>query len=328
MNPCIINFMDKVILLADKNSKAWDFAKKIQKYIQYNKQIFIPLEEVSIQHFRNKEIDMHVPENIRKKEVYFIQDSTKDPQEWWVELLLLKDLSLSASAESVSFVLPDILYSRKDRKEKPHVPISARALARSISPYLKRIITMDLHASQIQGFYPENIPLDHLHSFPEVVRYLKENKIIDNPEDLVILSPDAGGVDRARAFAQRLKSKHPIAFIDKRRPRPGEVSEMKLSGDVADKDVLIVDDIIDSGASLCKAAKLLKEKNAKKLFCYGTHGIFTTGTKELLEVFDKVMISNTHYWESDGIDVIDVSPIFAEVIYRAQKGLSISKLFE
>lgn len=320
--------MDKVILLADKSSKAWDFAEKIKKYIQEKKEISIPLEEVSIKHFGNKEIDMYVPENVRKKDIYFIQDSSKNPQEWWVELLLLKDLLLSASVESVSFVLSDMLYSRKDRKEKPHVPISARTLARSISPGLKRIITMDLHASQIQGFYPENIPLDNLYSFPEVVRYLKENKIINNSENLVVLSPDAGGVDRARAFAQRLKSKYPIAFIEKRRPRPGEVSEMKLSGNVADKDVLIVDDIIDSGGSLCNAAKLLKEKGAKKLFCYGTHGIFTQGTKELLELFDKVMISNTHYLEADGIEIIDVSPIFAEAIYRAQKGLSISKLFE
>ncbi len=320
--------MDNVILLADKNSKAWDFAKKIQEYIIKEKQKFICLEEVSIKHFRNEEINMHVPKNVRKKDIYFIHDSTKNPQEWLVELLLLKDLLLSASAESVSFVLPDMLYSRQDRKEKPHVPISARTLARSISHDLKRIITIDLHASQIQGFYPEDIPLDNLYSFPEVVRYLKQNKITDNPENLVILSPDAGGVDRARAFAQRLKSKYPIAFIDKRRPHPGEVSEMKLSGDVADKDVLIVDDIIDSGGSFCKAAKLLKEKGAKKLFCYGTHAFFTKGTKELLELFEKVMISNTHYKEDDGIEIIDLSPIFAEAIYRAQKGLSISKLFE
>ena len=151
---------------------------------------------------------------------------------------------------------------------------------------------------------------------------------MDNSEELVIVSPDAGGVDRARAFAQRLRSKYPIAFIDKRRTNPGEISEMKLSGDVANKDVLIVDDIIDSGKSLCKAAELLKEKGAKKLFCYGTHGIFTQGTKELLELFDKVMISNTHYREDDEIKVIDVSPIFAEAIYRAQEGLSISELFE
>jgi ribose-phosphate pyrophosphokinase len=192
---------------------------------------------------------------------------------------------------------------------------------------------MDLHAAQIQGFYPENIPLDNLYSFPAVVRFLKENGIITNPEDWVILSPDAGGVDRAKAFAQRLKSRYPIAFIYKRRTVEGvgatrDVEEMILVGDVKDKDILIVDDIIDSGGTLCKAAGLLKSHGAKKLHCYGTHGLFTKGTKELLECYDKIMTSNTHHQENDGVAVIDVSPVFAEAIYRAQKGLSISELFE
>jgi len=322
--------MDKVILLADRNSKAWDFAEKIRKYIQDKKEVSIPLEEVSIKHFPNKEIDMCVPENIRKKDIYFIHDSTKDSQKWWVELLLLKDLLLSASAESVSFVLPDMLYSRQDRKDKPHVPISARTLARSISHDLKRIITMDLHAPQIQGFYPEDLPLDNLYSFPEVVRYLKENKTIKNLEELVIVSPDTGGVDRAKAFAQRLKSKYSVSFIYKQRENMGKrkIEEMIFVGDVANKDCFIIDDMIDSGGTLCKAAKLLKEHGARKLFCYGTHGLFTKGTEEIREYFEKVLTSNTHYQEREGIEVIDVSPIFAEAIYRAQKGLSISKLFE
>jgi len=325
--------MENTILLADPESKAWDFAEKIQKYLEKEKGWFIPLQKVSIKHFKNNEIDMHIPENIRKKEVCFVHDSSKNPQEWWVELLLLKDLLLSSSAENVTFILPDILYSRKDRKEKPHVPISARALAHSLSSGVKRIITMDLHASQIQGFYPETIPLDHLYGFPAVVRYIKENNLLDySPENLVILSPDAGGVDRAKAFAQRL-GKNSLAFIYKRRTTIGvgdtrDVEEMILVGDVDGKDVLIVDDIIDSGTTLCKAAQLLKQKGAKRLFCYGTHGFFTNGTKELRESFDEIMTSNTHYREGDDTIVIDVSPLFAEAIYRAQKGESISELFK
>ncbi len=324
--------MDKVVLLADPESRAWDFAEKIQKYIKKEKGEFIPLQAVSIKHFKNNEIDMHIAENVRKKEVYFVHDSSKNPQEWWVELLLLKDLLLSASVENVTFILPDMLYSRKDRKEKPHVPISARALAHSLSFGIKRIITMDMHASQIQGFYPETIPLDHLYSFPEVARYIKENNIMDySPENLVILSPDAGGVDRAKAFAQRL-GKNSLAFIYKRRAVTGvgdtrEVEEMILVGDVEGKDVLIVDDIIDSGTTLCKAARLLKQKGAKRLFCYGTHGFFTNGTEELKECFEKIMTSNTHYKEGNDVAVIDVSSLFAEAIYRAQKGESISELF-
>jgi ribose-phosphate pyrophosphokinase len=318
--------MEKVVLLADPNSKAWDFAKKIQTYIIQEKKIYVPIEEVHISHFNNGEIDMHVPKNVRKKDVYFIHDSTKNPQEWWIELLLLKDLLLSASVESVSFVLPDLLYSRKDRKEKPHVPISSRALAGSIFMGLKRIITMELHAAQIQGFYPQNLPLDNLYSFPVIVHFLEQT--MDNPSNLVILSPDAGGVDRAKALAQKLNSRYPIAFIYKRRDKPGEISEMILVGDVKDKDILIVDDIIDSGGTLCKAADLLKKNGAKKVYCYGTHGIFSKGTEELGKKFDKLMTSNTHYRERDSIDVIDVSPIFAEAIYRAHTGESISKLFE
>lgn len=328
--------MDKVILLADKNSKAWDFAKKIKDFIWCEKEVSIPLKEVSIKHFRNKELDIYVPENIRKKDVYFIHDSAKNPQEWLTELLLLKDLLLSASAETVSFVLPNMLYSRKDRKEKSRVPISARALANSISPGLKRIITMELHAAQIQGFYPANLPLDNLYSFPEAVRYLRENHLTDLNK-LVVLSPDAGGVERAKSFLQKLeiaqknspeKQEYSFALISKTRQSAGEVDSMELVGDVKDKNVLIVDDIIDSGGTLCKAAQLLRKNGAKKLLCYATHGLFTLGTEELFKNFDAVITSNTHYREKDGVEVVDVSSVFAEAIYRAQKGLSISKLFE
>lgn len=328
--------MDNVILLADRNSRAWDFAEKIREYIQEKKRVFIPLIEVSIEHFRNGEIKMHVLENMRKKHIYFIHDSMKNPQEWWIELLLVKDLLLSASAESITFVLPNMLYSRQDRKDKPHVPISARALAKSISSGLKKIITMDLHVAQVQGFYSENMPLDNLYSFPEAVRYLKE-KHPDDLKDLVIVSPDVGSADRAKAFLQRLeraqqdsfeKNKYSFALISKTRSRPGEVEHMQLIGDVTGKNVLIIDDMIDTGGTLLKAAELLREKGAEKLFCYATHGIFTMGTEEICKAFDRVMVSNTHYREDDGLEVIDFSPVFAEAIYRAQMGLSISKLFE
>mgnify|MGYP001583711692 CR=1 FL=1 len=322
--------MDGVILLADPKSNSWNFAVKIRDYIKNQRGAEVLLEEVSITHFNNGEIDMHVPKNVRRKEIYFIHDSAKNPQEWWMELLLLKDLLLNASAESVTFVLPDLLYSRKDRKEQPHVPISARALATSISPQLRRIITMDLHTDQIQGFYPANCPVDNLHSFPEVVRYIEKHPISDS-NNLIIVSPDAGGVSRARAFAQKLGIHQPIAFIYKRRDKPGEVAEMKLVGDVRNSEVLIVDDIIDSGGTLCSAAKLLRENGALKVHCYGTHGIFSKGTSVLCNSFDRVMTSNTHYRENldlGGVEIIDLSPVFAEAIYRAQKGLSISGLFE
>lgn len=328
--------MEKVMLLADKNSKSWDFSEKIKNYLEKEKKFEIPLEEVSINYFRNNEIDMKVKKSVRQKDVYFIHDSSKNPQDWWVQLILLKDLLFSSSAESVSFVLPNLLYSRQDRKDKPHVPISSRALAESISPNLRRIITMDLHASQIQGFYPANVPIDNLYSFPEAVSYLRKNHL-SYLENLVVVSPDVGGADRAKAFLKKLKKaqledvkkqEYSFALINKTRLIAGEVESMEAIGEVKGKNVLIVDDIIDSGGTLCKAADLLKEKYIKKLFCYGTHGIFTKGTKEICEKFDIVMTSNTHYLKDKKVEVIDVSPLFAEAIYRVQTGNSISELFE
>ncbi len=327
--------MKDVVLLADSKSKAWEFAKKIQDYILKTKGEFVPLQEVSIELFNNGEIDMYVPKNIRKKDVYFIHDSSKEPQKWWIELLLIKDLLLSSSAESVSFVLPDMFYSRKDRKDKSRVPISARALADTISPGLKRIITMDLHASQIQGFYPPQLPLDNLYSFPVVVKYLSE-KYFRNMNKLVVVSPDAGGVGRAKSFLGRLErlnnnylgKEFSFALISKTRGRPGEIDNMQLVGDVEGKDTLIIDDIIDTGGTLCEAANLLKSRGAKRVFCYATHGIFTKGIDNLKKEFDVLMTSNTHFGEGNGVEIIDVSPLLAEAIYRAQKGLSISMLFD
>lgn len=320
--------MKEAELLADHNSRAWDFAEKIQEFIKKEKNLEMPLRDISITHFRNGELDIHLPQNVRRKEIYFIHDSTKNPQEWWIELLLLKDLLLRASTESVTFVLPNMLYSRKDRKDKSRVPISASALAQSISPGLRRVITMDLHADQIQGFYPANCAVDTLRSFPEVVRYLEKNPVRDL-ENLAILSPDAGGVSRAKNFAQKMGTKHPICFIYKQREKAGEIKEMQLVGDVKGLDILIVDDIVDSGNTQCNAAKLLKENGARELYCYSTHGIFTKGVEELSKHFNRIMVSNTHNKNNyPNVEMIDVSPVFAEAIYRAQKGISISSLFE
>jgi len=328
--------MNEIVLLADRSSNAWQFALKIQKYILGKYETLIPLYEVIIAKYRNKEIGVHIPENIRLKDVYFIQDSTKDPQQWWVELLLVKDLLLSASAESLTFVLPNILYSRQDRKDKPHVPISARVLAKSISPGLKRIITMDLHAAQVQGFYPENVPVDNLYSFPEVVRYLRKFHFEDL-NNLVVVAPDAGAAGRTKAFLKNLEKaqegtlinqEYSFALLSKERSKPGEVGGMELIGDISGKNILIVDDIIDSGGTLFKAAEVLKMHGAKKIFCYGTHGIFSKGTIDLCGCYDQVMTSNTHHQEDSNLEVVDVTPLFAEAIYRAQMGLSISKLFK
>jgi len=325
--------MKNASLLVDKNSDAWGFSKKIQEYIQreYNEKISI--QELNIGKFRNDESNISVPENLRGKDIYYIADSSKNPNDWWAEILLIKDLVLNASANSLTLVLPDMCYSRQDRKDRPRVPISARAIADSISPGTKRIITMDLHAAQIQGFYPATLPVHNLYSFPEVVKHLIE-KYPDFIKNLLILSPDAGGVDRAKYFLKRLEKMAPeneydIGFMIKQRPTAGEVGTIKYVGpNYAGKNILIVDDIVDSGKTLGTNAEELKKGGANKIFCYATHGLFTEGTLDLKSKFDNIFTSNTHHNEDETINVVDMSPLFAESIYRTQMDKSISELFE
>ena len=319
--------MEEAVLLADPKSRAWRFAKKIQDWVHKEREYEIPLRELEITEFRNGEYEPYVPENVRKKDVYFIQDSTKDPSKWWVELLLVGDLLNRASANSVTFVLPDMPWNRQDRKAKPHVPISAKALAYSISPYISRIISMDLHADQIQGFYEAKVPLDALKSFPAVVKHIKEQESIPL-ENLVLVAADGGGVTRVAEYSQALGLEGQIATVYKIRDRQTKESKSMYLGDVKGSDVFIIDDIIDSGTSTCEAGRLAKENGAKRMYCYATHGLFTKGTKELRESFDVIMTSNTHCYETrEGIDIIDVSSVFADAIYRAQVGESISSLF-
>jgi ribose-phosphate pyrophosphokinase len=333
--------MDNVILLADKSTPAWEFAEKIQKHItkHYHSKEF-NLCEIDITNFRSGEFLPHVSENIRKADIFYVQSSDKDPNKWWVELLLMKDLCLSASVNSLSYVLPNLLFSRQDRKDKSRVPISARALAKSLfSRKTERIITMDMHSPQIQGFYDESVPIDNLYSFPTVVDYIRKNHSADL-ENMVIVSPDAGGVGRGMSFLKRMidanKSDHikhdySFAFTHKLRSKPGEIGDMWFVGDVKGKNTLIVDDIYDSCGTLIKCAGKLIENGAKKVLTYGTHGLYTEGTDCIIKNVNSVMTSNTHYVKKDGdgqIEVIDMAPSFAEAIYRAQKGISISEMFD
>lgn len=322
--------MEKAVLLAEEESGIWDFGTKIKDYIRQEKSIRVPLEGIEIINFRSGEFLPHVPRSIRRKEVYYIGNSSDDPSRWGWKLALMKDLLQSASAEKITFVLPDLLWSRQDRKDKPHVPISARVVATILSyPFpISRVITTDIHAGQIQGFYPSILPVDSLHSFPETVRFLKEKNLIDNLENLVITSPDAGGVVRAKAFAAKLGVQSPLSFIYKMRDKFGRVSEVIPVGEFRNKDVLFIDDIIDSGGTLCEGAKAVLERGANKLYCYAPHGLFTLGTEELRKYFKEIMTSNTHYKEGDDVRVVDLAPLFAEAIYRAQVGESISELFK
>ncbi len=326
--------MKNVVLLADPKSKSWEFAKKIKDYISQEKKNNVPLEPMEISFFDNEETKMHVPKNIREKDIYFIQDSTKNPNNWWVELLLVNNLLHLGSVESVNLVLPEIKYSKQEKKKQSRVPISAVTLARSLvkdSPRLKRLITMDLHSKAIQGFY-DPVPIDDLSSTPTIVKYLKEKSGIQNLEEMVIVAADNGDFERAVDYSERLKSKYDVAMVYKTREIGGNRKIKKdksiLIGDVEGKRVFSPDDIIGSGDTSCNVARLVREKGATEVNFYGTHGWFTNGTSKLLESFDRIMVSNTNNYKRNGITIIDVSPVFAEAIYRAQKGESISELFK
>jgi ribose-phosphate pyrophosphokinase len=324
--------MKNAIILANPDSDAWQFCIKIQNYIRKEKFIDIPIRELNITKFRNGEILPKSVSNIRGKDVYYVADSSKDPNSWWVEILLVKDLILNASANSLTLVLPDMYYSRQDRKNEPRVPISARALASSIGTGVKKIITMDLHAAQIQGFYPSKVPVDNLYSFPAVAKYLVKNYSQDL-KNLQIISPDVGGVDRAKSFRKRLgkltpENDYEIGFMIKQRAKAGEIGSVKYVGEsYFGKNILIIDDIVDSGGTLACNAETLRAAGANKIFCYATHGLFTKGTEILTSKFDKVFTSNTRY-NGNGVETIDISPLFAEAIYRAQTNESVSELFE
>jgi ribose-phosphate pyrophosphokinase len=332
--------MKDVILLADPKTPACGFAEKIRNYIKETKEKEISLYNLEMKVFGDKEIMPHILENIRKKDVYLIQSSNKLPNDWLAELIFIKDACLNADVNSLSFVLPNMRYSRQDRKHESRVPISTRAVANVISPGLKRIITMDLHSAQIQNAYPANVPLDNLHSFPDLVKYLKEKHPLDL-ENLAISSTDVGGGSRADSLSKRLNrseinpdplyKKYSFAIISKIRDKTGKIESTTLVGDVKDKNVLVIDDILDSGGSGICAWDLLREKGANKLLYYCTHGLFTEGTEKVLKKFDHVITSNTHYVPKNGdgnIEIINMAPTFAEAIYRAQIGLSISELFD
>ena len=323
--------MNKVVLLADPKSNAWDFAEKIENYLSQEKKVNVPLEPIEIGRFDNGEIDMHVPKNIREKDVYFIHDSTQDPQDWLVEILLANNLFLLASASEINYVLPDIKYNRQDRKHKPRVPISATILPDFLKHYwpkVKRVFTMDLHSPQIVGYYAP-IPIEALPSSPMLVEFLRKKSGIPNLEEIVVVAADRGDANRAEDLSNLLNSINPPAYIYKQRDtETRKVTRMDLVGNVKGKRVLVPDDIIDKGTTLCKARELLFEKGAAEIICYATHGLFTKGTEVITNCFNRTMVSNTHNKDyGDKIEVIDMSPRFAEAIYRAQTGESVSELY-
>lgn len=294
-----------------------ELTKKICDYLN-----LIP-GKVDIKRFSDGEIWVKFQDNIRGRDVFIVQ-STMPPAENLMELLIMIDAAKRASASRVTAVLPYFGYARQDRKDQPRVAITAKLIANLITTAgADRVITMDLHASQIQGFF--DIPFDHLYASPVFSNILK-GKI----ENLVLVSPDIGGIKLARSYAKRLNAS--LVVIDKRRQKPNEVEAMEIIGDVKDKNVLLVDDLIDTGGTFVSAVKALKSKGAKDIYGAVTHPLLSgEAINKILHCdIKKLYVTDTIPLNinNDKVVVRTASGLFAEAIIRSHRNESISSLFE
>jgi len=292
---------------------------------QVVRQLDVPLGRASVGRFSDGEINVTIGENVRASDVFLVQSTSSPANENLMELLVMIDALRRASAEHITAVIPYYGYARQDRKVAPRTPISAKLTADLIATAgATRVLSIDMHAGQIQGFF--NIPFDHLYAMPVLLDHMRQNF----SEQAVIISPDAGGVERARAFGKRLNCH--IGMIDKRRPQPNEARVMHVIGDVKDKDVIIIDDMIDTAGTLTAAATALKERGAKKIFAYATHAVFSGPALERIgnSNLDRVVVTNTIPHAPDvppNIEAVSVAPLIAEAIRRIHHGDSVSSLF-
>ena len=286
-----------------------------------------PLGKVNCYNFSDGEISCQLQENVRGSDTYIIQPTCAPVNENLMELLVMLDAVKRASAVRTTAVLPYYGYARADKKDAPRVPITAKLVADLISRAgADRVLTMDLHATQIQGFFDN--PVDHLFAAPVMLDAIRD---LDIP-DLVIVSPDAGGVERARAIAKRLNRE--LAIVDKRRVGPNEALVMNVIGEVEGKSVLILDDIIDTAGTLVHTVHALKEKGAERVFAAAVHGILSGPALERLEnsPVEKVLITNTTPLDEkleacSKLHPLSVAPLLGEAIRRIHQSSSVSSLF-
>ena len=301
-----------------------ELAKSIASYIG------VSLADASMRKFADDEIFVEINENIRGEDVFIIQSTSHPANDHLMELLISIDAAKRGSAKRITAVIPYYGYARQDRKTGPRTPITAKLVANLItSAGADRVLTMDLHAGQIQGFF--DIPLDNIFSAPPIIKDMKEKFAGKN--DLVISSPDVGGVVRARAFAKRLNAG--LAIADKRREKAGESEVMHIIGEVKDKTCILLDDIADSAGTLCNAAKALKDHGAKEVYSYIAHGVLSgkalekiqnSNIKELV-LTDSILASDA-VKKSKNIRHISIAPLMGEAIKRINSDSSVSALFD
>lgn len=289
----------------------------------------IPLGKASVRRFADQEIFVEIQENVRGEDVFVLQSTSYPANDHLMELLIMIDAFRRSSARRITAVLPYFGYARQDRKPGPRTPISAKLVANLITESgASRVLTLDLHAGQIQGFF--DIPTDNLYAVPVIARDVKANYATGN---CMVVSPDVGGVVRARSLAKRIDAQ--LAIVDKRRERPGESEVMNVIGDVSGKDCLLFDDIVDSGGTLCNAAEALLNKGANSVTAYITHGVLSGGAvariassklKELV-ITDSIQ-PTTAINDAPNIRVLSISDLIGEAIARTAAEESVSSLFD
>ncbi|AGO10730.1 AaceriAGR371Cp [[Ashbya] aceris (nom. inval.)] len=287
----------------------------------------VPLSKIGVYHYSNKETSVTIGESIRDEDVYIIQTGTGEQEinDFLMELLIMIHACRSASARKITAVIPNFPYARQDKKDKSRAPITAKLVAKMLETAgCNHVITMDLHASQIQGFF--HIPVDNLYAEPNILHYIQHNVDFQNS---MLVAPDAGSAKRTSTLSDKLNLN--FALIHKERQKANEVSRMVLVGDVAGKSCIIVDDMADTCGTLAKATDTLIENGAKEVIAIVTHGIFSGGAREKLRDSKLARIVSTNTvpvdLKLDIYDQIDISAILAEAIRRLHNGESVSYLF-
>ncbi len=306
-------------------------ATAIARRMSMHRGVNVGLVDARVERFNDGEIFVEVFENVRGEDMFIIQPTSNPANDNLMELLIMADALRRSSAARITAVIPYFGYARQDRRSKARTPISAKLVANMlVEAGIERVLTMDLHAAQIQGFF--DIPVDNLYASPVfALDIMKQFK--GSLDDVMIVSPDVGGVARARELAKRIAA--PLAIVDKRREKAGEVAEMTIIGDVTGKKCIIIDDMCDTAGTLCKAAEVLIENGAAEVHAYTTHGVMSGPAVERVtnSVLKSMVITDTiepteAVKATPNIRIIPTAPVFAQAILNIWNGTSVSSLFD
>ena len=322
------NFNEPKLISGNSNRP---LAEGIARRMSMHRGMSVGLVDARVERFNDAEIFVEVYENVRGEDMFILQPTSNPANDNLMELLIIADALRRSSAARITAVIPYFGYARQDRRSKARTPITAKLVANMIvEAGIERVLTLDLHATQIQGFF--DIPVDNLYASP-IFALDARNQFKGRMEEIMVVSPDVGGVARARDLAQRIGA--PLSIVDKRRGKPGEVAEMTVIGDVKDRVCLIVDDIVDTAGTLCKAAEVLMDNGAKEVHSYITHGVLSGPAVERVSksVMSNLVITDTiqpteAVKAAPNIRVLPTAPMFAQGILNTWNGTSVSSLFD